>query len=71
MENNNITNQQPPPPSPPPPPLPPQKRLVDVEISNQNDALQLLVNFLNLAQKRGAFNIDESAKIWECIKYFQ
>jgi hypothetical protein len=24
-----------------------------------------------LAQKRGAFGFDESAKIWECIKKFQ
>ncbi len=49
----------------------PQKRLVDVEILNQNQALQLMVTFLNVAQKRGAFTIDESAKIWECMKMFQ
>ena len=48
-----------------------QVRLVDVAIKNQNEALQLIVTFLNLAQKRGAFNLDESAKIWECIKHFQ
>lgn len=48
-----------------------QTRLVDVPITNQNDALQLIVTFLNLAQKRGAFNLDESAKLWECIKMFQ
>ena len=48
-----------------------QTRLVDVPIKNQNEALQLIVTFLNLAQKRGAFTLDESAKIWECIKYFQ
>jgi len=48
-----------------------QTRLVDVQVTNQNEALNLLVSFLNLAQKRGCYNIDESAKIWECIKYFQ
>jgi hypothetical protein len=48
-----------------------QTRLVDVSVTNQNEALQLIVTFLNLAQKRGAFTIDESAKIWECVKYFQ
>ena len=48
-----------------------QVRLVDVPISTQNDALQLLVTFINLAQKRGAFTLDESAKLWECIKLFQ
>jgi hypothetical protein len=46
-------------------------RLVDVPISNQNEALQLIVTFLNLAQKRGAFTLDESAKLWECVKMFQ
>ena len=46
-------------------------RLVDVPINSQQDALQLLVTFLNLAQKRGTFTLDESAKLWECIKMFQ
>ena len=48
-----------------------QIRLVDSVVSNQNEALQLMVSFLNLAQRRGVFTIDESAKIWECVKYFQ
>ena len=48
-----------------------QVKLVDVPVLNQNDALQLIVTFLNLAQKRGSFTLDESAKIWECIKVFQ
>jgi hypothetical protein len=48
-----------------------QTKLVDVVVTNPNDALQLIATFLNLAQKRGAFSIDESAKIWECIKVFQ
>jgi hypothetical protein len=48
-----------------------QTRLVDVPIVTQQDALQLIVTFLNLAQKRGAFTLDESAKLWDCIKTFQ
>jgi hypothetical protein len=48
-----------------------QTRIVDIPVTNQNEALQLIATFLNLAQKRGAFSLDESAKIWECIKYFQ
>jgi hypothetical protein len=48
-----------------------QVRLVDVPVNTQQDALQLIVTFLNLAQKRGAFTLDESAKLWECIKSFQ
>jgi len=46
-------------------------KLVDVEVTNENVALNLLVSFLNVAQKRGTFTIDESAKIWECVKAFQ
>jgi hypothetical protein len=46
-------------------------KLVDVEIVNENVALNVLVSFLNLAQRRGVFSMDESAKIWECVKKFQ
>ena len=62
MDNQELTT---------PVPEKKQLRLVDVPINNQNDALQLLVTFINLAQKRGAFTLDESAKLWECIKIFQ
>jgi hypothetical protein len=46
-------------------------KLVDVPITDTNVALNLMVSFLSLAQKRGSFTFDESAKIWECIKMFQ
>ncbi len=48
----------------------PKARLVDMPVTNANEALNMLVTFLNLAQKRGAFTIDESAKIWSCIQFF-
>ena len=51
-------------------PLEPTK-LVDIEITDVNIALNTLVGFLNVAQRRGIFSIDESGKIWECIKMFQ
>ncbi|MCJ7801679.1 MAG: hypothetical protein MUP82_04910 [Candidatus Marinimicrobia bacterium] len=50
---------------------PKEVRLVDVAVTDENTALNLMVSFLTLAHKRGAFGIDESAKIWECIKTFQ
>jgi len=50
---------------------PTEVRLVDIPIENENVALNVMVGFLNLAHKRGAFTIDESAKIWECISKFQ
>jgi len=46
-------------------------KLTEVEIVNENVALNVIVSFLNLAQRRGVFSIDESAKIWECVKKFQ
>jgi hypothetical protein len=49
----------------------PQIKLVDVEITDENIALNVIISFLSLAQKRGAFTFDESAKIWECIQQFQ
>lgn len=55
-------------------PVTPQKtevKLVDIPIRDENVALNVMVNFLGLAQKRGVFSFDESAKIWECIKTFQ
>jgi|TARA_B100000524_G_scaffold158132_1_gene80182 hypothetical protein len=45
--------------------------LTDIEVKDENVALNLFVSFLNLAQRRGAFNMQESAKIWECIQRFQ
>ena len=46
-------------------------KLVDINIKDENVALNVMVSFISLAQKRGCFSIDESAKIWECIKMFQ
>ena len=39
-------------------------------INSENEALNTMIQFLDLAQKRGAFNIRESSKIWECIQVF-
>jgi hypothetical protein len=46
-------------------------KLLSVQITDENVALNVMVSFLNLAQRRGIFSIDESAKIWECIGRFQ
>jgi uncharacterized protein (DUF305 family) len=47
-----------------------QIRFVDVEVSSDNIALNLMVAFLNMAQRRGAYSMDESSKIWECVRRF-
>lgn len=48
-----------------------KNKLLSIPVSDENIALNLLVSFLNLAQRRGVFSLDESAKIWECISKFQ
>jgi len=44
--------------------------LINMPITDDNAALNVLVGFVGLAQKRGAFNIQESAKLWECVQRF-
>ncbi len=48
-----------------------KNRLLRTSINDENTALNVMVSFLNLAQRRGIFSIDESAKNWECINKFQ
>jgi hypothetical protein len=73
-----MENNMPIPPQPHPQPQPAveepaqtEVKLVDIQIADENTALNVMVGFLSLANKRGAFGLDESAKIWECIKMFQ
>jgi hypothetical protein len=49
---------------------PKQLRLTEIPITDDNAALNVMVGFLDTAQKRGAYSMDESAKIWECVKRF-
>jgi len=50
---------------------PKEVKLTEIPIVDENVALNVIVSFLNLGQRRGVFNIEESAKIWECIRKFQ
>jgi hypothetical protein len=47
-----------------------QVPITEVPINDDNTALNVMVTFLSIAQKRGTFSIDESAKVWEAIKRF-
>jgi hypothetical protein len=70
----NTENTQNPNSLAPPPPSNPsssEPKITDVDITDQNVALNVMVGFLTLAHKRGSFSIEESAKIWECVKRFQ
>ena len=44
--------------------------VVDVPVTNENVALNVMVALLNMAQRRGVFTMQESAKAWECVKIF-
>ena len=48
----------------------PRTRLIDVNVVDENVALNVMVGFLNMAQRRGSFNFEESSKIAECIRLF-
>jgi hypothetical protein len=55
------------------PPAPVEEKtvvLTDINVTDQNVAFNILISFITVAQKRGTFSINESAKIWECLKYF-
>lgn len=48
-----------------------EQMLLNIPINTENEALTVLVGFINLAQRRGCFNLPESSKIWDCIQKFQ
>ena len=48
-----------------------QVNLLDVDVKDENVALNVMVTFLNAAQRRGAFSMPEASKIWECVQVFQ
>ena len=57
-------------PGPGPAPAPSPINLESLAIVDENTALNVMVSFLHMAQKRGAFNLQESAKVWECVQFF-
>ena len=67
---DNITMTEEPTQQPTEQPTEQQIRFVDIEVTSDNVALNIMVGFLNMAQRRGAYSMDESAKIWECVQRF-
>jgi len=57
--------------APVPTPAPRQDvQLVDIPVTDDNVAFNIIVSLSALAQRRGAFNIQETAKLSECIQRF-
>ena len=48
-----------------------QVSLTQIPVNTENDALNMLVAFLQVAQKRGAFSLEEAGKIMEAVGVFQ
>lgn len=48
-----------------------QVKLEDLKVNTENDALNYMVGFLELAQRRGVFSLEEAAKINECVAKFR
>jgi hypothetical protein len=48
-----------------------QVKLNDLKVNNENDALNYMVGFLELAQRRGVYTLEEAAKINECVAKFR
>jgi len=44
--------------------------ILAIDVADQDTALRVLINFLEIANRRGAFSIAENAKIHECIGKF-
>ena len=68
MESQQQEQQQPQ--QPQQPQQQQQIAISDVEIKDENIALNVMVAMLNMAQKRGTFSMQESSKCWECIQKF-
>jgi hypothetical protein len=48
----------------------PHLALMQMPITDQNSALNCIIGFIGIAQRRGVFALDEAAKAFECIKQF-
>ena len=45
--------------------------ITDVVIDNENMALNIIIAFTQIAHRRNAYNIDETAKLAEAINFFK
>ena len=53
--------------APEPPVAPPKKKVSDIVVTDANVAINVLAGFVTLAQQRGCYSLEESAKVWEAI----
>jgi len=46
-------------------------QLLDIKVNNIQDALHVVIGFMNILQKRGVFSLEESSKVLSCINIFK
>ena len=51
--------------------LDPHSALMQMPVTNQNEALNCLIGFVGIAQRRGVFALDEAAKAYHCVQMFR
>jgi hypothetical protein len=71
MKVEEVSNAQPTQETQQQPTQQPQVKLSDLKVNTENDALNYMVGFLELAQRRGVFTLEEAAKINECVAKFR
>ena len=49
----------------------PHTALMQMPVNDQNSALNCLIGFVGIAQRRGVFALDEAAKAYHCIQMFR
>lgn len=46
-------------------------KLMDVQVNNVQDALHVVIGFMNVLQRRGVFTLEEAGKVVSCINIFK
>jgi hypothetical protein len=46
-------------------------RLLDINVNNVQDALHVIIGFMNILQRKGVFTLEEAGKIMSCINIFK
>jgi hypothetical protein len=49
----------------------PHAILMQMPVTDQNSALNCIIGFLGIAQRRGVYALDEAAKAYHCIQMFR
>jgi len=49
----------------------PRVSIYEIPVDSDGTAVMMLVQFLDMATKRGAFGLDETGKISECIQFLR